>query len=97
MTILAPPNRAEPSSIPGRGALDRRFARDAVKELTHLMRITKFEHAALRIQQGDDTLLIDPGSFTAPLNDLSGLVAVVITHEHPDPVSYTHLTLPTKA
>lgn len=30
------------------------------------MRITKFEHAALRIQQGDDILLIDPGSFTAP-------------------------------
>jgi len=55
------------------------------------MRVTKFEHAALRIQQGDDILLIDPGSFTAPLNDLGGLVALVITHEHPDHWTPEHL------
>ncbi|MFK4760892.1 MBL fold metallo-hydrolase [Microbacterium sp. ZW T5_45] len=48
------------------------------------MRVTKFEHATLRIDQNHETLLIDPGSFTAPLTDLSELVAVVITHEHPD-------------
>ena len=48
------------------------------------MRVTKFEHAALRIDANEKTLLIDPGSFTAPLHDLAGLVAVVITHEHPD-------------
>jgi len=48
------------------------------------MRVTKFEHATLRIDQNHETLVIDPGSFTTPLTDLSGLVAVVITHEHPD-------------
>lgn len=48
------------------------------------MRVTKFEHATLRIDQNHETLLIDPGSFTTPLTDLSDLVAVVITHEHPD-------------
>lgn len=48
------------------------------------MRVTKFEHAALRLDANNKTLLIDPGSFTAPLNDLGNLVGVVITHEHPD-------------
>ncbi|HZU94029.1 MAG TPA: MBL fold metallo-hydrolase [Microbacterium sp.] len=55
------------------------------------MRVTKFEHAALRIDEGGDTLLIDPGSFTSPIDDLSGLVAVVITHEHPDHWTPEHL------
>ncbi|MCK2036602.1 MBL fold metallo-hydrolase [Microbacterium sp. SSW1-49] len=48
------------------------------------MRVTKFEHATLRIDQGDQTLVIDPGSFTTPLDDLNGLVGIVLTHEHPD-------------
>nr|WP_201469603.1 MBL fold metallo-hydrolase [Microbacterium hydrocarbonoxydans] len=55
------------------------------------MRVTKFEHAALRIEQGTEVLLIDPGSFTTPPQDLSGLVAVVLTHEHPDHWTPEHL------
>lgn len=55
------------------------------------MRVTKFEHATLRLDLGGDTLLVDPGSFTSPLVDLSGLVAVVITHEHPDHWTLDHL------
>lgn len=55
------------------------------------MRVTKFEHAALRIEQGGDILLIDPGSFTTPPQDLAGLVAVVLTHEHPDHWTPEHL------
>lgn len=57
------------------------------------MRVTKFEHATLRIDVDQDTLLIDPGSFTSPLNDLDGLVGVVITHEHPDHWTPAHLDL----
>ncbi len=60
-------------------------------ELTSVMRITKYEHAALRVDDGGETLLIDPGSFTAPLDDLGGVVAVVITHEHPDHWTAAHL------
>ena len=48
------------------------------------MRVTKYEHACLRIDESGDTLLVDPGSFTTPLDDLGTVVAVVITHEHPD-------------
>lgn len=55
------------------------------------MRVTKFEHAALRIDESGDTLLIDPGSFTSPIDNLSDLVAVVITHEHPDHWTPEHL------
>lgn len=55
------------------------------------MRVTKFEHAALRIDETSQTLLIDPGSFTTPIDDLGDLVAVVITHEHPDHWTPEHL------
>lgn len=43
------------------------------------MRITKHEHAALRVEDHGQTLLIDPGSFTLPLDELQHLVGVVIT------------------
>ncbi len=48
------------------------------------MRITKHEHAAVRIEAEGRTLLIDPGSFTSALADLHALDAIVITHEHAD-------------
>ena len=83
MAILTPPNRRHVTLTPGRGAQNL-FAVRHPKELTRLMRVTKFEHAALRLDANGKTLLIDPGSFTAPLNDLDDLAAIVITHEHPD-------------
>lgn len=55
------------------------------------MRITKFEHAALRIDDQDASLLIDPGSFTSPIDDLGRVAAVVITHEHADHWTPAHL------
>lgn len=48
------------------------------------MRLTKFEHAALLLEQSGKKLFIDPGSFTTPITDAANTVAVVITHEHPD-------------
>ena len=48
------------------------------------MKLTKHEHSCLVLTKGDATLVIDPGSFTTPLTDLDGVVAIVITHEHPD-------------
>lgn len=55
------------------------------------MRVTKYEHAALTIETDGSKLVIDPGSFTLPLQDLSSVVAVVITHEHPDHWTADHL------
>ncbi|GAA1729266.1 MBL fold metallo-hydrolase [Microbacterium paludicola] len=48
------------------------------------MRITKHEHAALRVDAHGATLIIDPGSFLTVLADLHALAAIVITHEHAD-------------
>ncbi|WP_158863593.1 MBL fold metallo-hydrolase [Leifsonia sp. AG29] len=48
------------------------------------MRLTKFEHSGLMLDQAGEKLFIDPGSFTSPLTDTAGTVAVVITHEHAD-------------
>lgn len=59
--------------------------------LTRSMRLTKFEHATLRVDAAGGALLIDPGGYTLPLDDLSSAVAVVITHEHPDHWSAEHL------
>jgi L-ascorbate metabolism protein UlaG (beta-lactamase superfamily) len=48
------------------------------------MKLTKYEHAALVLEKAGETLVVDPGVFTMPLGDLRHVVAIVITHEHPD-------------
>lgn len=55
------------------------------------MRVTKHEHAALRIEKDGRLLLIDPGSFTLPLDDVSAAVAIVLTHQHADHWTPEHL------
>lgn len=55
------------------------------------MRVTKHEHACLRVEREGKLLIIDPGSFTLPLDELQRLVAVVLTHEHPDHWTPAHL------
>jgi L-ascorbate metabolism protein UlaG (beta-lactamase superfamily) len=48
------------------------------------MRLTKHEHACFVVTSGADSLVVDPGSYTLPLTELGGVVAIVITHEHAD-------------
>lgn len=52
------------------------------------MNITKYEHACLVLEENGECLVIDPGIVTK-LPQLDNVVAVVITHVHPD-----HLHLP---
>lgn len=47
------------------------------------MRITKFGHAATRVERDGHALVIDPGMFTEP-EAVDGVDAVLVTHEHPD-------------
>ncbi|RJS46134.1 MBL fold metallo-hydrolase [Nocardioides cavernaquae] len=49
------------------------------------MRITKFGHAAVRVEYDGRVLLIDPGVWTGA-EAIDGADAVLITHEHPDHV-----------
>ena len=55
------------------------------------MRVTKFEHATLSLVDASKTIVVDPGSFTAPLGELEDVVAIVLTHEHPDHWTPDHL------
>ncbi|WIB76261.1 MBL fold metallo-hydrolase [Curtobacterium sp. MCPF17_002] len=55
------------------------------------MEVTKLEHACQILTEGDARLVIDPGNFTRPV-DATGVVAVVITHEHPDHVTPEQLS-----
>jgi L-ascorbate metabolism protein UlaG (beta-lactamase superfamily) len=49
------------------------------------MKITKYGHCCMRVEDGKATLLIDPGSFTAEKQStLTGVSAVLYTHEHAD-------------
>jgi len=62
----------------------RLFAENACTVLHRRMRLTKFEHAALLLENAGRKLFIDPGSFTTPLTETANTAAIVITHEHPD-------------
>lgn len=48
------------------------------------MQLTKFTHACVRLDDGDRSLVIDPGVFSELEPALDGVGAVLITHEHPD-------------
>jgi L-ascorbate metabolism protein UlaG (beta-lactamase superfamily) len=48
------------------------------------MELTKFGHSCVRIDDGDRSLVIDPGSFSDVAAALDGVHAVLITHEHAD-------------
>lgn len=48
------------------------------------MKLTKYEHANLVLEQSGQTLVIDPGNMTSDFAVPSNVVAVVLTHEHAD-------------
>lgn len=50
------------------------------------MEVTKLEHACQVVTEGTARLVLDPGGFTRPV-DVTGVVVVVVTHEHPDHVT----------
>ncbi|PZF60214.1 MBL fold metallo-hydrolase [Curtobacterium sp. MCBD17_034] len=49
------------------------------------MRLTKYNHATVVLEQDDVTIVIDPGTFTPESAELvRGATAVLVTHEHFD-------------
>ena len=50
------------------------------------MKISKYGHSCLHVVDGSASILIDPGTFSQGFETLSGLTAVLITHQHPDHV-----------
>ena len=51
------------------------------------MKITKFGHACLLIEEADARILIDPGTYSSGFEDLMELDGILITHAHADHVS----------
>ncbi|MGI5145634.1 MBL fold metallo-hydrolase [Plantactinospora sp. CA-294935] len=47
------------------------------------MRLTKYGHACVRVEEDGAVLVVDPGNLTEPAA-LDGVDAVLITHEHAD-------------
>jgi L-ascorbate metabolism protein UlaG (beta-lactamase superfamily) len=48
------------------------------------VQITHVGHSCLLVETGGARVLVDPGGFTPGWEQLSGLDAVLVTHEHPD-------------
>lgn len=56
------------------------------------MRVTKFGHSCLHITHGAANILLDPGAFSPGFESLTGLTAVLLTHQHFDHVDADRLT-----
>jgi len=51
------------------------------------VKITRFGHSAVLVEVSDKRILVDPGTFSADHTfALTGLDAIVVTHQHPDHV-----------
>jgi L-ascorbate metabolism protein UlaG (beta-lactamase superfamily) len=48
------------------------------------MRLTKYEHACVLIDDGDARILIDPGVYSSGFDALTELTAILVTHQHAD-------------
>lgn len=48
------------------------------------MEVTHFGHSCVLLDTGAARLLIDPGNFSTGFEEVTGLDAVLVTHQHPD-------------
>ncbi|MEZ0383220.1 MULTISPECIES: MBL fold metallo-hydrolase [Mycobacteriaceae] len=55
------------------------------------MRLTHFGHSCLLADFVDTTVLFDPGIFSHGFEGITGLTAILITHQHPDHVDTQRL------
>jgi L-ascorbate metabolism protein UlaG (beta-lactamase superfamily) len=55
------------------------------------MRLTKWTHACVRLEDGDRAVVIDPGTFSEVDAALDGVHDVLVTHEHADHVDVAAL------
>lgn len=54
------------------------------------MKLTKYQHACVILEEQGKRLVIDPGGWTQ-LNDVTGVVAIAITHVHADHCNPEHI------
>jgi L-ascorbate metabolism protein UlaG (beta-lactamase superfamily) len=51
-----------------------------------VMRLRKLGHSCLLVETDDARVLLDPGVWSPGADDVEGLAAVLVTHQHPDHV-----------
>jgi L-ascorbate metabolism protein UlaG (beta-lactamase superfamily) len=56
------------------------------------MKFTKYGHACQLIEEGEAKILIDPGGLSSGFEGLTGLSAVLLTHQHSDHLNVKHLS-----
>ena len=56
------------------------------------MRLTKYEHSCVLIEDDVARILIDPGTYSHGFESLTGLTALLVTHQHADHVDANRLT-----
>lgn len=56
------------------------------------MQLTKYEHACFTVEKNGALLVVDPGEYSTDFIAPTGVVAVVITHQHADHFDSEHLT-----
>lgn len=54
------------------------------KEYNGSMNITKYQHACLVVEKGGQRIIVDPGAWSEDFVVPENVVAIVVTHEHPD-------------
>ncbi len=55
------------------------------------MQLTHFGHSCLLADFSTTTVLFDPGTFSHGFEGITGLAAILVTHQHPDHVDVTRL------
>lgn len=55
------------------------------------MQITHHGHSCLLVESGSTRVLVDPGTFSHGFEELTGLAAVLVTHQHADHVDVERL------
>jgi L-ascorbate metabolism protein UlaG (beta-lactamase superfamily) len=55
------------------------------------MRITHLGHACLLVETSGQRILIDPGTFSPGIDDVTGLHVILVTHQHGDHVDLQRL------
>jgi L-ascorbate metabolism protein UlaG (beta-lactamase superfamily) len=55
------------------------------------MQITHLGHACLLVDTGGKRILLDPGSFSSGITDVTGIDVILVTHQHADHVDLIRL------
>ncbi|MQA16333.1 MAG: MBL fold metallo-hydrolase [Pseudonocardiaceae bacterium] len=56
------------------------------------MQIVHFGHSCVLVETASARLLVDPGSFSSGFEELTGLDAILVTHQHPDHLDLERLS-----